>query len=119
MLQEANLQGAIFHGTNLQNAYFEKANLRKANLINANLHGAWLGSFLPFDEEDGADLRGAIFFKTNLEDAELTRADLRGVDLRHAEGLTQEQVEEAIGDEETKLPKGLRQPKNWTPNTDV
>ena len=59
----------------------------------------------------GADLREA-----NLREADLSRADLRGVDLRQVRNLAQEQIDVAIGDEETKLTENesLRRPESWS-----
>jgi len=82
-LFQANLQEADLMGANLQGADLLVANLQKANLAGAQLQGANL---------NGANLRGAELKHTNLEGAE---------------SLTQEQLDEACGDEKTKLPPGL------------
>jgi hypothetical protein len=70
------------------------ANLKGANLKGAHLHGANL---------KGADLRGAY-----LKGADLKGADLRGADLRGAATLNQEQIDQVIRDEDTKLPDHLQ-----------
>jgi hypothetical protein len=44
----------------------------------------------------------------------LWQANLQGADLRGAKGLTHEQLEQAIGDENTELPEGLHPPASWT-----
>ena len=77
-LQDANLKGAKL----------QKANLQKAILYGANLQGA--------------DLRRA-----DLQAADLRRADLQEANLKEAELLTQQQLDAACGDEETKLSEGL------------
>ena len=41
-------------------------------------------------------------------------ANLSGADLSLADGLTQEQLEKARGNAETKLPDGLQRPTTWT-----
>src|SRR5919199_5325140 len=69
--------------------------LSKAKLQEANLSGADLR---------GADLRGA----------DLRGADLRNADLREAKNLSPKQIEQARGDETTKLPEYLSRPENWT-----
>jgi len=84
----ANLQGAQLDGANLQEADFEDANLKGAYLIDANLQGA--------------NLRGA-----NLRGANLVGAMLQGAYLFGAQNLTQEQLDEACGDDKTKLPDDL------------
>ena len=78
-LVNANLQLAILTNTNLQEANLYQANLQEANLINANLQGAIL-----------------------------RKATLQGADLPNVLGLTQEQLDEACGDAETRLPSGLK-----------
>jgi hypothetical protein len=89
-LRYANLAGAEIAGTNLKGAYLRRTNLNKANLRGANLGGAKLGS------------------------ADLTKADFSGADLREAEELTQKQLEQAIGNTYTKLPKECNPPAAWT-----
>jgi uncharacterized protein YjbI with pentapeptide repeats len=60
---------------------------------------------------NGADLGGADLQEANLEGAFLQGANLRGADLRNVEGLTQDQIESAEINDETKLPDGLRPSK--------
>ena len=52
------------------------------------------------------DLNGA-----DLGGADLQEANLRGADLRNVEGLTQDQIESADINDETKPPDGLRPSK--------
>ncbi len=87
-LSRTDLQGAALVG---------------ANLVSASLQGANLG---------GAKLQKAILFRANLQGADLPRADLQGADLRGADltkakNLTREQLDEACGDDKTKLPDDL------------
>ncbi len=77
-LRSANLQGANLSFANLEGADLEKANLQGANLRDAKLQGA------------------------NLFDA-----NLQGADLRRAQNLTREQLDEACGDDKTKVPDYL------------
>ena len=78
--------------------------LGKPTLGFANLQGAYLRETkLQF-----ADLR-----KANLQGATLWGADLQGATLTEAHNLTQDQVNKACGDEDTKLPtipEGLTPP---------
>ena len=69
-----------------------RANLHGANLTSANLQGANLTS---------ANLQGAKFGTSRVVGSV---TNLAGADLRTAMGLTQKQLDEACGDEETKLP---------------
>jgi uncharacterized protein YjbI with pentapeptide repeats len=78
--------------------------LVEANLQGANLYGAYL---------EGAYLRGA-----NLQEAKLSLANLHGAFLREVLGLTQEQIEQAIGDEGTTLPERITRPRSWSSHTD-
>jgi uncharacterized protein YjbI with pentapeptide repeats len=50
---------------------------------------------------------------TTFRNANLSNTDLSGANLRGADGLAQEQVEEANGDEETQLPAILEMPDSW------
>ncbi len=91
----ANLQGANLIGANLQGADLDFAKLQKANLGGANLQGADLS---------GANLQGADLGGANLQGADLDGANLQGADLRGAQNLTSEQLDEACGEDKTKLP---------------
>jgi uncharacterized protein YjbI with pentapeptide repeats len=71
------------------------ANLKGANLKEANLKEA--------------NLQKALFAGANLQGANLEKANLQG-----ATALTQEQLEHASGDENTKVPEGIKAPKSWT-----
>src|SRR5215217_134433 len=86
----ANLKGAHLHRANLKGADLRGADLREANLKEANLQKALFA---------GANLQGANLEKANLQEAT---------------ALTQEQLEHASGDENTKMPEGLKVPKSWT-----
>ncbi len=103
----ANLQRANLSRANLRGAQFLGANLQGANLTHAKLHGADLG---------GANLQEASLFRANLQNADLsanlqgailTYAKLQGANLIFAKNLTGEQLDEACGDDKTKLPKYL------------
>jgi len=90
-----HLEGADLRGANLISGHFEGANFNKANLA------------------------GAYLKHTNLKDAFLWDAKLNGAilvstQLKGATGLTQGQVDEALGDEGTVLPKGLYMPAHWS-----
>ena len=94
-----NLLGAFLLRANLF-----RANLSEANLFRADLFGADLSE---------ANLSRAILIKADLSEADLSgaillSANLRGVNLYAAKNLTQEQIESAITDEDTKLPDDLK-----------
>ncbi len=45
--------------------------------------------------------------------ADLREAHLKHADLNHALGLTQDQINEAMGDADIQLPAGLMRPESW------
>ncbi|MCZ6863823.1 MAG: pentapeptide repeat-containing protein [Alphaproteobacteria bacterium] len=54
-----------------------------------------------------ANLQWAKLIGANFEGADIIGAVLHGADLTLAKGLTQAQLDQACGNEETKLPNGL------------
>ena len=119
LLYKANLSGALlndadFTGANLTEANLSGANLTRATLNSARLLGANLrGANFSYATLDYALFKGSDPSEANFSDATLDQADLTGIDLREAKNLTQEQIEEASGDESTKLPTDLHMPKSW------
>jgi hypothetical protein len=108
-LQEANLRDSDLWGVDLQ-----EANLQGASLIQCDLRGAVLaGSDLRRALVQGSRLGFADLRDSHLGDASLHLVDFSGADLSGAQGLTQEQLEEAHGDESTKLPTYLKAPASW------
>src|SRR5215208_201677 len=95
-----NLKGANLKGANLKGAHLHRANLKGADLRGADLREANLKE---------ANLQKALFAGANLQGANLEKANLQ-----EATALTQEQLEHASGDENTKMPEGLKVPKSWT-----
>jgi hypothetical protein len=114
-LEGTNLRFAAFFGANVTGVWFWNADLRRAQFQQANLRGAYF---------ENADLREAFFMRArnfarsnftnaNLEGASFEGADLKGADLEGAIGLTQDQIDQALGDEDTRLPAGLQVPDSW------
>jgi uncharacterized protein YjbI with pentapeptide repeats len=96
-LSESDLRGvhfedAVLIGAQLQRAKLVGAVLKQADLSRAKLHKA--------------DLRAAIFSGTILREAQLQSADLE-----YAIGLTQEQLDVACIDKDTRLPSQFKRPK--------
>ena len=92
-VKDGNLEGANFDNARLvlmcmSFADFKGATFRGTDLSGANLAHAKL---------DGADLTGAS----------MTITSIKGIDLTHAKGLTQKQLDAACGDADTKVPTGL------------
>jgi len=128
-LSLANLSEAYVFGANLRGANLFGANLSEADLSGANLRGA-----KPFGADlqranlrgvnlSGANLRGASLKRADLSGADLNEAYLSGADLgdeanlRDAKRLTQEQIDEAYGDQTTQLPDHLKRPESWSKST--
>jgi uncharacterized protein YjbI with pentapeptide repeats len=89
--------------------------LTMSELAITNLGGAILvGAELSYARLCGAELRDADLRKANLRGAGLRGAKLKGADFRGARNLTQEQIEEAIGDNRTLLPDHLKRPGTWS-----
>ena len=135
ILQQAHLEGADLRKAHLEEADLFKADLEEAKLIGAHLEGAilWKANLMKADlggahlekailQEAriekaylwGAHLEGAKFWKAHLDGAgfsgaRLEEANLQGVDLRAANGLTQEQIDSANISEKTMLPVYLKQ----------
>jgi DnaJ-domain-containing protein 1 len=99
---------------NLSLALLCRAGLDQSTLIEANLLGAVLiDADLSDARLERADLRGAKLAYADLNNARLDGANLCGADLRHARGLTQAQINQALGDHRTALPANLTMPKAW------
>ena len=134
-LSGVNIPRVDLSEAQLADAYLMDADLEGADLSGSHLKGAFLnGAHLEGAHLNRADLEGATLYEVHLEGAILAGADLEGFpdlslahpqrrrprrgasrrfDLSSADGLTQAQLEEAEGDAETTLPKGLTQPARW------
>jgi hypothetical protein len=114
LLMGAKLTGATLFRAKLPKVGLVAADLTRANLTLADLRGAYLGAA----DLTGADLSSANLSRADLTlvdliEAELSLANLTQANLTRAKGLTQRQVDSALGDEYTKLPAGLRRPAGW------
>jgi uncharacterized protein YjbI with pentapeptide repeats len=112
-LDKANLSRAWLFEANMSGALLYKANLSEACLILANLSGARL---FEANLSDG-DLQEANLSGARLDGANLTRAIFAGVDLSTTQGLSQSQLDAAVGDRGTAVPAALRRPAHWTADT--
>src|SRR5215217_3382114 len=103
----ADLSDADLKGTDAQENKFvlDNAYLRGVNLGDADLE---------YISMIGVNLHPARLVNTNLSNADLSDADLNHAELQTATGLTQEQIDEAKGDERTLLPDDLQRPENWS-----
>ena len=120
LLTNANLLMANLVGAKLDASRLDFANLAGANLTNARMHEASLkGSSLRAAKLNRAILQGVDFAEADLETASLVNANLRnsrliGVRFERAD-LLHADIEDAVFDESTVLPDGMR----WTRNTDL
>ena len=87
--------------------YANHLDLQGANLSGADLSRAFL---------EKAQLRWAYLIEANLSEAHLSEANLSGAILIMAHDLTQQQIDEAIGNSETNLPHNLHMPESWKGN---
>jgi hypothetical protein len=114
VLADANLSKAKMWGTNFSGATICGTNLSDANLAGADLSGARLwGVNLSGALLLRANLSGAHFLRARLAGAELMQADVTEADLSGSAGLTQNQLDETIGDETTQLADELETPAAW------
>jgi hypothetical protein len=115
LLSGAHLEDAVLTRAHLEGAFLFNAHLKDAILLDAHLEGAHLFSAHLKDAVlKDAYLEGAILINAYLEGAILINAHLEGAVLAHARNLTQEQINSALGNKNTKLPKGLERPAHWT-----
>jgi Pentapeptide repeats (8 copies) len=137
-LRHADLRIAALSGANLRGSDLSAADLRGAQLSNVNLSGADLtdANLVPYDAQTPARLSihnlkdealgsekdlsrtrllttATHLTNTNLQDATLSGAILANTDLSQVRGLTQRQINQALGNKATKLPRGLQPPPDW------
>jgi len=117
-LREANLEKTNLPKADLRGVYLRGANLSGATLEDADLLGAYLsGANLRGVNLDKADLRSAHLEDADLKKADLWEADLSNAKLQGTKNLTQNQIEQAVGNEWTELPDSLQLPEAWTKST--
>lgn len=110
----ATLSGVNLSGFRLAQSRFDRCRLAGAKLVAADLSGASLAGA----DLNGADLRRADFSEADLSDADFTRtrvgsanftsANIGGAILSEANGLIQEQLDQAFGDSGTAVPERMR-----------
>ena len=104
----SNLSGAKLNAANLSGAYMIIVNLSEATLWGADLSGAFLqGSNLSGANFFAGNLSGAFLQGANLSGANLSDVDLSGANLSSSRYLSQNQLDEACGNDKTRLPEGL------------
>jgi uncharacterized protein YjbI with pentapeptide repeats len=103
-LASACMREAFLRFAALSQADLEAADLSQADLVHARLDRANLTA---------TNLSNAILDHADFAEARLFRADLRGASLVDARNLTQEQINDSIGNASTILPSHLKAPESW------
>ena len=102
ILEQANLRGVDLKKADLSRAHFAGADLTDASFNFANVARThFTGAKL-----DGVNMKGAYTYLMRIE----------GTDLSNTQGLTQDQLDIACGDDATGLPAGLAAAPDWPCN---
>jgi hypothetical protein len=110
VLSGADLRGANLFGAVLPDATLDFCNLERANLQAAEAPGAtWRGAKLVGARMNRANLYGGDFSDSDLGRATLLGTDLRSAALTGAVGLEPGELDQAIIDDDTRLPAGTTQ----------
>ena len=118
-LYAAHLEGAVLANAHLQRAFLRAARLDGANLIRAHLDGANLirahlnDANLESAHLEEADLRHARLHNAILVLTNLTRTRIGGADFGTAKAVNQGQMHVALGNFETKRPRGIEFERHW------
>ena len=108
-LHWADLRNANLIGAHLKNAILTHTYVEGASLMNAHLEAHLESAHL-----EGANLMNAHLEGAHLEGAHLEgNTSVEGTDLRDVQGVTQAQINSAIGDKTTVLPAGIVMLKSW------
>lgn len=102
--EDCDLSGRILAGAKMSNSVFNGADFTRAVLTRADATDT---EFVEANFTD-ADLTYVNFANAVVTDAIFTRANIAGTNLGEARGLTQAQLNQACGDNETLTPRGLR-----------
>lgn len=121
ILAGARMSRSVFNRADFSNAVLTRADATRAQFEGADFTGADLSRAKLVEAlcEDAvfveavltrANAQRANFAGADFTRARLDEADFSGADLRQTRGLTQAQLNQACGDRETRLPRGLRLP---------
>jgi hypothetical protein len=119
-LEEADLSGAVLTSANFTDADLSEANLAGAKMMGSNLEEADMQfsdlsrTYLWFAKFNRADLSGAILVEATMLGAEINKAIIDGADLTDSSNLDQVDLDQALGNRYTKLPKGRTAPSAWS-----
>jgi hypothetical protein len=120
LLIEANMKGAnldplvkggLTVSTNLANSHLSGANFANARLEEVNFTGGAINqAYFDGVKLYKANFSNSYLYAASFGDAELVETDFSGANLTAVMGLTQDQLNDAIGDSGTILPPGLSIP---------
>lgn len=117
-LSDADCSEAILDGCDLRQTILSGARMEDCNLSVSKLRHAKMDlCLLSRANLRGADLAGVTFRGANVEAVDFTGAnlletDFSEVDLKGTQGLMQKQIDMACVDATTRLPTGVRMPRN-------
>ncbi|MCF6293567.1 MAG: pentapeptide repeat-containing protein [Robiginitomaculum sp.] len=97
--ETSNLSHTNFSGAKLRGVSFTRSNLAQTNMQAADLRET---------EFDHVDFRGAQFGNAILSNAVFDQVFLSGADLSRVRGLTQNQLKNSCGNQNTKLPANIK-----------
>jgi hypothetical protein len=100
-------RGAHFVNAEYTHGWFLAADLTDSDFYGCNLNGSDFGR--RYIERGDPPMPPALLTRVRLTKAKLSGTNLRGVDLRTVTGLTNDQLQEAITDENTLLPLEWRE----------
>ena len=103
-LRRVNMSNVVAENFAFEQVHFNGANMVKTRFTKCDFTGA---------NFNDAELHGAIFAECDFQNAYFGQAELDGADLTGATNLTYEQIKDAKGDAHTKIPVGLKRPRNW------
>jgi uncharacterized protein YjbI with pentapeptide repeats len=110
-LPRVNLSGARLRQANLSLTTMNGANFSRADLSVADLFGGrFTGASFAGANLQNANFVGAYFGRADFSGATLNGAIFSGAEMERVRGLTQAQLDTACGDQDTRLPPGLRIP---------
>ena len=112
------MDDVIMRGADLTEANFQEADLWCVDFSKVGLSGASFqraGLFcVNFDDADLGEMKFAdAFADANVEETEFDNANVCAADLRGVQPFTEEQIREAKGNWNTKLPAGWAWPEHW------
>ena len=102
---QSKIFGFDFRGTDFSDANLVAAHFENCSFVGCNFERAEMGEVrivVPECPEENP-----------FEGANFKGAEIHGADLKSAYGITELQINGAIGDADTKLPRGFKQPDHW------